>query len=139
MRVLQRCSTIAMMTVLLTWVPRLQGQHTPSGQQPSSQSNPVINPTTNPTTQQPNSPVGLSEDPTRDRFNAMQAEQAKMRNNERQQKLVDDTNQLLDLAAQLKIDVDKSNKDMLSIDVIKKADEIEKLAKSVKDRMKGSG
>jgi hypothetical protein len=34
--------------------------------------------------------------------------------------------------------VDKSNKDMLSIEVIKKAEEIEKLAHAVKEKMKGS-
>lgn len=67
----------------------------------------------------------------------IQAQQARSRNNARQQKLVDDTNKLLELATQLKQEVDKTNKDTLSIDVIKKADEIEKLAHSVKERMKG--
>ena len=38
---------------------------------------------------------------------------------------------------ELKEEVSKSNKDTLSIDVVKKAAEIEKLAKSVKDRMRG--
>jgi hypothetical protein len=33
--------------------------------------------------------------------------------------------------------VDKSNEHTLSLDVVKKADEIEKLAKSVKEKMKG--
>jgi hypothetical protein len=37
----------------------------------------------------------------------------------------------------LKTQVDKSTKDTLSVDVIKKAEEIEKLAHSVKERMKG--
>jgi hypothetical protein len=37
----------------------------------------------------------------------------------------------------LKEEVDKSSKDTMSITVIKKAEEIEKLAKSVKERMKG--
>jgi hypothetical protein len=32
--------------------------------------------------------------------------------------------------------VDKTNKDMLSLNVIRKADEIEKLAHSVKEKMK---
>jgi hypothetical protein len=41
------------------------------------------------------------------------------------------------LATELKEQVDKTDKNILSVDVIKKADEIEKLAKSVKDRMKG--
>jgi hypothetical protein len=33
--------------------------------------------------------------------------------------------------------VDKSNENVLSLEVVKKADEIEKLAHSVKDKMKG--
>ncbi|HEX6770847.1 MAG TPA: hypothetical protein VF126_02390 [Acidobacteriaceae bacterium] len=62
---------------------------------------------------------------------------AKARNVDRQKQLVQDTNKLLSLAKELKDDVDKSNSDTLSLDVVKKAGEIEKLAKSVKDRMKG--
>jgi hypothetical protein len=62
--------------------------------------------------------------------------QAIAMNDERQKKLVADTEKLLVLAAELKTDVDKSTKDTLSIDVIKKADEIEKLAHSVKEKMK---
>ena len=42
------------------------------------------------------------------------------------------------LANELKSQVDKSNKDTLSLDVVRKADEIEKLAHSVKEKMKGS-
>jgi hypothetical protein len=42
------------------------------------------------------------------------------------------------LANELQADVQKSNKDTLSLDVIRKADEIEKLAKSVREKMKGS-
>jgi len=61
----------------------------------------------------------------------------KARQADRQQQLVKDTDKLLDLAKQLKEQVDKSNKDTLSIDVVKKAAEIEKLAKSVKERMRG--
>ena len=68
----------------------------------------------------------------------MEMDQAKLRNNDRQKKLMDDTQKLLNLAAELKTDVDRSSKDTLSLDVIKKADEIEKLAHSVKEKMKGS-
>ena len=48
-----------------------------------------------------------------------------------------DTDRLLKLSLELKEYVDKSNENVLSLDVIKKADEIEKLAKSVRDKMKG--
>ncbi len=63
--------------------------------------------------------------------------QEQARNSERQQKLVADTDKLLTLATELKQDVDKTNKNVMSVDVIKKAEEIEKLAHSVKERMKG--
>ncbi len=63
--------------------------------------------------------------------------QAEMRNVDRQKRLVADTDKLLELATDLKEQVGKSTKDTLSVDVIKKADEIEKLAHSVKERMKG--
>jgi hypothetical protein len=68
----------------------------------------------------------------------MEAEQAKMRNAGRQKQLVEDTQKLLALANELKTDVDKSTKDTMSLDVIRKADEIEKLAHNVKERMKGN-
>ena len=64
--------------------------------------------------------------------------QAKLRNVERQKQLVEDTQKLLSLANELKTDVDKSTKDTLSLDVIRKADEIEKLARTVKEKMRGT-
>ena len=63
--------------------------------------------------------------------------QAKMQNEERQKRLVEDTERLLTLATQLHDDVAKTNKNILSIDVVKRADEIERLAHAVKDRMRG--
>jgi type VI protein secretion system component VasF len=66
---------------------------------------------------------------------ALQDQQEK-RHAARQQELVADAEKLLKLATELKIEVDKSNKDTLSVTVIKKSEEIEKLAKSVKDKMK---
>ena len=61
-----------------------------------------------------------------------------MRNSDRQKQLVDDTQKLLALANELKVQVDKSNKDTLSLDVVRKADEIEKLAHTVRERMKNA-
>ena len=49
-----------------------------------------------------------------------------------------DTEKLLNLATELKQNVDKTSPSILSMDVIKKAQEIEKLAKSVKDKMKNA-
>jgi hypothetical protein len=65
-------------------------------------------------------------------------QQALRRNTQRQQDIVNDTTKLLDLAQQLKAEVDKSSKNQMSVSVIKKAEEIEKLAKAVKEKMKGS-
>ena len=57
---------------------------------------------------------------------------------ERQVALRRDTEKLLNLATELKQNVDKTSPSILSMDVIKKAQEIEKLAKSVKDKMKNA-
>ena len=67
----------------------------------------------------------------------MREQQARSRNEERQKRLEDDTAKLYALAGELKQEVAKSNKDTLSLDVVRKAEEIEKLAKSVKEKMKG--
>ena len=64
-------------------------------------------------------------------------EMAKKGNLQRQAALKADTDRLLKLAVELKDSVDKSNENLLSVDVLKKAEEIEKLAHSVKDKMKG--
>ncbi len=68
----------------------------------------------------------------------MEHDREKALNKQRQTNLQKDTDRLLKLATELKEYVDKTNEHTLSLDVIKKADEIEKLAKSVKDKMKGS-
>jgi hypothetical protein len=67
----------------------------------------------------------------------MARELAKKANQSRQAMLKADTDKLLKLAVELKDYVDKSNENVLSLDVLKKADEIERLAHSVKDKMKG--
>jgi hypothetical protein len=64
-------------------------------------------------------------------------EMAKKLNLQRQDELKKDTEKLLELATELKQSVDKTDENTLSLDVIKKAEQIEKLAKSVKDKMKG--
>jgi hypothetical protein len=61
---------------------------------------------------------------------------AMQRNQLRQQRIVSDTARLLQLAQKLNGDVSKSDKDELSLSVIKEADEIEKLAKSIKQKMR---
>lgn len=67
----------------------------------------------------------------------MQRRMAKEANQQRQTELKRDTDKLLKLSTELKEYVDKSNENVLSLDVIKKAEEIEKLAHSVKTKMRG--
>jgi hypothetical protein len=57
-------------------------------------------------------------------------------NVERRRQIADDSAKLLELATELKKEVDKTDKDTLSINVIRKAEMIEKLAKGVKEKMK---
>jgi len=64
-------------------------------------------------------------------------EMAKKASLARQAALKADSDKLLKLAQELKDSVNKSNENILSLDVLKKAEEIEKLAKSVKEKMKG--
>ncbi len=81
---------------------------------------------------------GIGKDSDTDgMLDRLQQQQAKSRNSERQKKLQTDTERLLSLATELKEQVDKTDKNILSVDVIKKAEEIEKLAHSVKEKMKG--
>jgi len=86
-------------------------------------------PATLPTLDQP----AVIPDPLRTR---MDAERMKAMNDDRHKKLSADVDRLLALSNELKSDVDKANKDELSVEVIRKAAEIEKLAHDVQSRMK---
>ena len=59
-----------------------------------------------------------------------------MREDERRKRLRSDTEKLLRLSEELKEQVDRASKDELSLDVVRKAAEIEKLAHDVKEHMK---
>jgi hypothetical protein len=61
---------------------------------------------------------------------------AQERNVDRQKQIIADTDKLLALAKKLKEEVNKSNKDQLSLNVVDTASQIEKLAKAVKERMR---
>ena len=56
-------------------------------------------------------------------------------NAERKKQIADDSAKLLKLATDLKSEVEKTTKDTLSLNVIRKAEEIEKLAHDVKEKM----
>jgi hypothetical protein len=66
----------------------------------------------------------------------MERDRLKKLNKDRQEAIKRDTDKLLALATELKDYVDKSNEHVLSLDVVKKAEEIEKLAHHVKEKMK---
>ena len=66
----------------------------------------------------------------------MEDRQQKEANKKRQDDIREETDKLFQLATELKAAVDKSNEHMLSLDVVKKAEEVEKLAKKIKDKMK---
>lgn len=72
---------------------------------------------------------------------AMREQQAKKANfaavnTERKRQITDDSAKLLKLASDLKAEIDKTSKDELSLGVIRKADEIQRLAHDVKEKMK---
>jgi hypothetical protein len=67
-----------------------------------------------------------------------QKEQMKKANELRQEEIRRDTEKLYQLSTELRDFVDKSRQGVLSLDAIKKAEQIEKLAHSVKSKMKQS-
>ena len=75
------------------------------------------------------------EDETRRKW---EHDREKKTNQERFQKIKNDTEKLVALSNELKDDVAKANEHTLSLDVIKKAEEIEKLARSVREKMKAN-
>ncbi len=92
---------------------------------------------------QPSTPLPRPGEPPQDDSGTaiparIQKEMERKANEERQAGLKRDTEKLLKLSTELKEYVDKSNENILSVDVIKKAEEIEKLAHSVKTRMRGA-
>jgi hypothetical protein len=68
----------------------------------------------------------------------MRHDQQKKLNEERQASLKKDSEELFNLASQLKASVDKTTQNTLSVDVVRTAQQIEKLAKSVREKMKGN-
>jgi hypothetical protein len=72
-----------------------------------------------------------------DAVTQMREELAIKAEKERAEELRVDTDKLLKLSVELKSYVDKTDTNVLSLDVMKKAEEIEKLAKSVHDKMRG--
>ena len=83
-------------------------------------------------------PPGIQQSAPEDEARArLEKDMAKKANQERQADLRRDADKLFKLATELKQYVDKTNENVLSLEVLKKAEEIEKLAHSVKSKMKG--
>ena len=77
-----------------------------------------------------------SKQQTSDPAKQTKQEKAAAAANERKKQIADESTKLLSMALALKAEVDKTTKDTLSINVIRKADEIEKLAHNVKEKIK---
>ncbi len=99
------------------------GQQTPSPSpvlsKPSSQTNPSSN--------------AVTQQQTRNRQTGQQAGTAE--NAERSSQLAEESAKLLKLATDLKTEVDRTTMDTLSLEVIRKSGEVEKLARNVKKEM----
>lgn len=70
--------------------------------------------------------------------NKVQQQQARAANEQRQFEIKRDTEKMFQLTAELKESLEKSGQDVMSMDDIKKVEQIEKLARGVKSKMKQS-
>jgi hypothetical protein len=111
----------------------------PAAAWPPQRSGTVPNPAAGMPSDQSQAPLPNQRPTPEDEERArVERDMAKRANQERQVQLRRDTEKLLKLATELKEYVDKTNENILSINVVKKAEEIEKLAHSVKEKMKSS-
>lgn len=78
-------------------------------------------------------PVEAMPDPLRDKLDNSRK---KAMDDDRHKRLEADADKLLQLATELKAEVDKTSKDQLSVVVVKKAGEMEKLSRDLKERMR---
>lgn len=81
-------------------------------------------------------PIQEPVDPAVEIREKMRRDQMKALNKERQASLKEDTDKLFKLASELKASVDKTDENMLSLQVVKKTEEIEKLARDIRRKMK---
>jgi hypothetical protein len=112
---------------LPSWSEPLQGRHPPASAQPTNRQ-PTVG----------SLQAGQPPAPEDEARAKLERDMAKKANQERQADLKRDTDKLLQLATELKQYVDKTNENVLSLEVLKKAEQIEKLAHSVKEKMKAN-
>lgn len=121
---LKLCFLQLLLIVLISSVPVLAQDSVPPGAPPTRVQRPDDLP---------------NEDPVvREHREKLEKVMEKKANQERQAQLKQDTEKLLQLSTELKQYVEKTNENVLSVDVIKKAEEIEKLAHTVKEKMRGN-
>lgn len=120
------CAALAALLLLASCPGFATAQQQQEPQQQTDQASPPAQPQS--TTPDAKAGDAASAKPATDK--AMSPEET------RQAKFVADSQKLYQLAQELKTEVAKSNKNTLSIGVTKKAEEIEKLAKSMKERMR---
>jgi hypothetical protein len=75
---------------------------------------------------------------TTEKQREFERQRLKAENKKRQEDIKRDTDKLLQLATELKLYVDKTNENVLSVEVINKAEQIEKLSKEVQKKMKSN-
>ena len=116
---------IVVFLLLLSGVPQASPHPVPK---PHTQSNQTI-----PGTDETGSPQQVS--PEQKIMDDIQRKQIKERAVQRFASLKKDTDQLLQLATELKSEVDKASPQMLSVNVIKKTEQIEDLSKKIRKKM----
>jgi hypothetical protein len=88
--------------------------------------------------QSPVSAAVESKPPAQVPENPSKRQKSEAAEGERKKQIADESTQLLAMALSLKAEVDKTNKDTLSLNVIRKADAIERLARTVKEKIRQS-
>jgi hypothetical protein len=82
-----------------------------------------------------NQGTGASDVPVTSGDDAQKKQQEAL-NQQRETEIKRDTEKMLELTQELNTFLQKNNQNVMSVDAIKKAEQIEKLAKSVKSKMK---
>jgi predicted Rossmann fold nucleotide-binding protein DprA/Smf involved in DNA uptake len=84
----------------------------------------------------PNPPLGETNESIQQQ-KEMQQKLEKMRQKKRYEDMKRDSQKLLELATELNQYVDKTGENVLSMEVVRKAEQMEKLARRVKENMRG--
>jgi hypothetical protein len=119
---------LAVAAAIVSTAYQVSSQSTPAPSQTQNFNKPILLPEAN---RLPDANAQMAMREQQDKKKTFEAA-----NLERKKQITDDSARLLKLANDLKAEVDKTNKDTLSLSVIRKADEIERLAHNVKEKMK---